>query len=40
MIKEVLEVMTELAESGMTMLVVTHEMGFANAGATVLNFFG
>jgi len=29
MIKEVLEVMVELAESGMTMLVVTHEMGFA-----------
>ena len=29
MIKEVLDVMTELAESGMTMLVVTHEMGFA-----------
>ena len=30
MIKEVLETMIELAESGMTMLVVTHEMGFAN----------
>ena len=29
MIKEVLDVMIELAESGMTMLVVTHEMGFA-----------
>ena len=29
MIKEVLEVMVELAESGMTMLCVTHEMGFA-----------
>jgi ABC-type polar amino acid transport system ATPase subunit len=29
MVKEVLEVMVELAESGMTMLVVTHEMGFA-----------
>ncbi len=29
MIKEVLEVMVDLAESGMTMLVVTHEMGFA-----------
>ncbi|MGP9693409.1 amino acid ABC transporter ATP-binding protein [Brachybacterium sp. AOP25-B2-12] len=28
-IKEVLDVMTELAEGGMTMLVVTHEMGFA-----------
>ena len=30
MIKEVLETMIELAESGMTMIVVTHEMGFAN----------
>jgi ABC-type polar amino acid transport system ATPase subunit len=29
MIKEVLDVMVELAKSGMTMLVVTHEMGFA-----------
>ncbi|MSO91190.1 MAG: amino acid ABC transporter ATP-binding protein [Acetobacteraceae bacterium] len=29
LIKEVLDVMIELAESGMTMLVVTHEMGFA-----------
>jgi general L-amino acid transport system ATP-binding protein len=29
MIKEVLDVMFELARSGMTMLVVTHEMGFA-----------
>jgi general L-amino acid transport system ATP-binding protein len=29
MIKEVLDVMIELAGSGMTMLVVTHEMGFA-----------
>jgi general L-amino acid transport system ATP-binding protein len=29
MIKEVLDVMKELAQSGMTMLVVTHEMGFA-----------
>ena len=33
MIKEVLDVMIELAESGMTMLVVTHEMGFARAVA-------
>ena len=33
MIKEVLEVMQELAESGMTMLVVTHEVGFARAVA-------
>ncbi len=30
MIAEVLEVMIELAQTGMTMLVVTHEMGFAN----------
>ena len=29
MIKEVLDVMVELAQSGMTMIVVTHEMGFA-----------
>ncbi len=29
MVKEVLEVMISLAESGMTMLVVTHEMNFA-----------
>jgi polar amino acid transport system ATP-binding protein len=30
MIKEVLDVMTELANDGMTMIVVTHEMGFAS----------
>jgi polar amino acid transport system ATP-binding protein len=29
MISEVLNVMVELAEEGMTMLCVTHEMGFA-----------
>jgi len=29
MVKEVLEVMKELAQEGMTMMVVTHEMGFA-----------
>ena len=29
MVKEVLETMTALAEDGMTMIVVTHEMGFA-----------
>lgn len=39
MIKEVLDVMTELAESGMTMLVVTHEMAFARAVADRLIFF-
>jgi general L-amino acid transport system ATP-binding protein len=33
MVKEVLDVMVELAEAGMTMLVVTHEMGFAKAVA-------
>ncbi|MGI8929663.1 MAG: amino acid ABC transporter ATP-binding protein [Candidatus Limnocylindrales bacterium] len=33
MIKEVLDSMVELAESGMTMIVVTHEMGFARAVA-------
>ena len=33
MIKEVLDTMIELAESGMTMLCVTHEMGFAQAVA-------
>ena len=39
MIKEVLDVMRELAESGMTMLVVTHEMGFAREVADRLVFF-
>jgi general L-amino acid transport system ATP-binding protein len=39
MIKEVLDVMQELADSGMTMLVVTHEMGFARAAADRLIFF-
>lgn len=39
MIKEVLDVMVELAESGMTMLVVTHEMGFARAVADRMFFF-
>jgi len=33
MIKEVLDVMIELAEEGMTMVVVTHEMGFARTVA-------
>ena len=33
MIKEVLDTMLELAETGMTMLVVTHEMGFARRAA-------
>jgi general L-amino acid transport system ATP-binding protein len=39
MIKEVLDVMIELARSGMTMLVVTHEMGFAKAVASRMYFF-
>jgi general L-amino acid transport system ATP-binding protein len=38
MIKEVLDVMVELAESGMTMIVVTHEMGFARAVANRIVF--
>jgi general L-amino acid transport system ATP-binding protein len=33
MIKEVLDVMVELARSGMTMVCVTHEMGFARTVA-------
>ncbi|MCB0118662.1 MAG: amino acid ABC transporter ATP-binding protein, partial [Anaerolineales bacterium] len=39
MIKEVLDAMVELAKSGMTMLVVTHEMGFARAVADRMFFF-
>lgn len=39
MIKEVLDVMTLLAKSGMTMLVVTHEMGFARAVSDRMFFF-
>jgi len=39
MIKEVLDVMTELATSGMTMVVVTHEMGFAKGVADRMFFF-
>jgi general L-amino acid transport system ATP-binding protein len=39
MIKEVLDVMIELAKSGMTMLVVTHEMSFARAVAQRMFFF-
>ena len=38
MIKEVLDVMVELAESGMTMIVVTHEMGFAKTVANRVIF--
>jgi len=39
MIKEVLDVMRELARSGLTMLVVTHEMGFAREVADRIIFF-
>jgi general L-amino acid transport system ATP-binding protein len=39
MIKEVLDVMKELAQSGMTMLVVTHEMGFAREVADRIVLF-
>ena len=39
MIKEVLDVMKELAKSGMTMLVVTHEMGFAREVADRIVLF-
>jgi polar amino acid transport system ATP-binding protein len=38
MIKEVLDVMLDLAQSGMTMVVVTHEMGFARAAAQRIIF--
>ena len=38
MVGEVLEVMKELAESGMTMVVVTHEMGFAREVGTKVVF--
>ncbi len=39
MIKEVLDVMRELADSGMTMVVITHEMGFAREVADRFLFF-
>ncbi len=38
MIKEVLDVMLDLAKDGMTMLVVSHEMGFARAAADSVVF--
>ena len=38
MIKEVLDVMVELAQQGMTMMVVTHEMGFARGVADLMVF--
>lgn len=39
MIKEVLDVMVDLAESGMTIVAVTHEMGFARGVANRVIFF-
>jgi glutamate transport system ATP-binding protein len=38
MIKEVLDVMVDLAQGGMTMVVVTHEMGFARTAANRVVF--
>ena len=38
MVGEVLDVMQRLAESGMTMIIVTHEMGFAREVGTRLLF--
>jgi polar amino acid transport system ATP-binding protein len=38
MIKEVLDVMKSLADEGMTMLIVSHEMGFARAAADTVIF--
>ncbi len=38
MIKEVLDVMVELAQDGMTMICVTHEMGFARTVADTMVF--
>lgn len=39
MIKDVLSVMKDLAHSGMTMIVVTHELGFAKEVASHISFF-
>ena len=38
MIREVLDVMSDLAQSGMTMVCVTHEMGFARKVADMMVF--
>ena len=38
MVKEVLDTMVDLAETGITMICVTHEMGFAREVATQINF--
>ena len=39
MVREVLDVIIELAKEGMTMLIVTHEMAFAKAVADRILFF-
>ncbi len=39
MVKEVLDVMTEPADSNMTLIVTTHELGFAKAAADHIAFF-
>ena len=39
MVGEVLEIMKELADDGMTMIIVTHEMGFAREAANRVMFF-
>jgi polar amino acid transport system ATP-binding protein len=39
MVQEVLDVMRQLAKAGMTMIVVTHEMGFAREVADRVMFF-
>ncbi len=40
MINEVLDVMVELANEGMTMMVVTHEMGFCPEGRQPGDLYG
>lgn len=40
MVREVLDVMMDLAKNGMTMLIVTHQMNFARAVADRILFFG
>ena len=40
MVGEVLDVMRELADEGMTMIVVTHEMGFAKGSCRPRDFHG
>ena len=40
MVGDVLNVMKELAEQGMTMIIVTHEMGFARQGGQPCYLYG